>query len=432
MVKLAVNGGEPVRRDLFPVYKTIGEEEKLATLRVLESGNLSQFLGAWHGDFYGGPAVREFESCWKETFSCRHAVSVNSATSGLITAVGACCIEPGDEVIVSPYTMTASAMAPVFYGAVPVFADIDDHNFGLCPRSIEERITTRTKAIIVVHIFGNPAKMDEIMSVARRHRLKVIEDCAQSPLALYKGRACGTIGDIGVFSLNYHKHIHTGEGGVVTTNDDDLAERCQLIRNHGEAVVEGKGVEQLSNTHGQNYRLTELQAAIGIEQLKKLPRLLDIRLSNAAYLAKRLQRISGLVPPKVESDCRHVYYIQPLKFDRQAIGIPRDTFVNAIRAELPSAVMRETTPLISAGYVKPLYLQPFFQRRATLCSFNCPRYQGKCSYDRGLCPVAERMHFQELITHEYIRPGMTQSDLDDVVLAFEKVTENAAELRSLQ
>ena len=431
-MKLAINGGKPVRRELFPVHNTIGEEEKGAALRVLESGNLSQFLAAWHPDFYGGPAIREFESCWKEMFSCRHAVSVNSATSGLIAAVGACCIEPGDEVIVSPYTMSASAIAPVFYGAVPVFADIDDRNFGLSPHSIEQRITARTKAIIVVHIFGNPAKMDEIMTLARRNKLKVIEDCAQSPLALHKGRACGTIGDIGVFSLNYHKHIHTGEGGVITTNDDDLAERCQLIRNHGEAVVDDKGIQHLSNTHGQNYRLTELQAAVGIEQLKKLPQLLEIRLSNAAYLAKRLQCVPGLVLPEVESGCRHVYYTQALKFERMTVGIQRGTFVNAIRAELPSSVMREDTPVISAGYVKPIYLQPFFQRRASLCSFNCPRYQGQISYDRGLCPVAERMHFEELIIHEYMRPGMMERDLDDVARAFEKVADNVAELQSTQ
>jgi perosamine synthetase len=428
MPQLAINGGPPVRTKLFPPYNTIGEEEKAAVLRVMESGNLSQFLGAWHKDFFGGPEVCEFEKRWAEALSARYAVSVNSATSGLITAVGACGIQPGDEVIVSPYTMSAGAIAPIMYGGVPVFADIDEDNFGLDPKSVEACVTPRTRAILTVHIFGNPSKMDELMAIARRHDLRVIEDCAQAPLALYKGRPVGTIGDVGVFSLNYHKHIHTGEGGVITTNDEKLAERCHLIRNHGETAVEGKGVEDLLNTYGQNYRLTELQAAIGIEQLKKLPGLIEARLQNAAYLAERISTVPGLIPPMVEPGSRHVYYVQAFRFQEEALGISRDAFVNAVKAEVPSAVLREDTPLIGAGYVKPLYLQPLYQRRAVACSFNCPKYRGEASYRSGLCPVAERMHFKELLTHEYMRPSMTRADLDDVVLAFRKVAENVHEL----
>jgi perosamine synthetase len=430
MKKLAVNGGVPVRTKLFPAYNTIGEEEKKAALRVLESGNLSQFLGAWHKDFYGGPEVRAFEASWSEVFECKHAISVNSNTSGLIAAIGACGIQPGDEVIVSPYTMSASALAPILYGGVPVFADIDENNFGLCPKSVASKITSRTKAILVVHIFGNPAKMDEIMEIARQHNLKVIEDCAQAPLAEYKGRKVGTIGDLGVFSLNYHKHIHTGEGGVITTNDDVLAEKCQLIRNHGEVVAEAKGVADFTNTHGQNYRLTELQAAIGVSQLRKLPSLIKQRLDNAEYLRKRLSAIDGLTPPWVDEQSSHVYYVQAFKFDRKVLLVDRNRFINAIKAEIPSAVLREDTPLIGAGYVRPLYLQPLYQKRSAACSFNCPKYQGEVSYEKGLCPVAERMHFEELFTHEFMRPGMTSEDLDDVIWAFEKVSANAHELCS--
>jgi len=429
MKKLAINGGSPVRTKLFPAYNTIGEEEKAAALRVLDSGNLSQFLGAWHKDFFGGPEVREFEERWSEAFNCKHSISVNSNTSGLITAIGACGIQPGDEVIVSPYTMSASALAPILYGGVPVFADIDEDNFGLCPISVASKITPRTKAILVVHIFGNPAKMDEIMEIARRHNLKVIEDCAQAPLAEYKGRKVGTIGDLGVFSLNYHKHIHTGEGGVITTNDDFLAERCQLIRNHGEVAAEAKGVTDFTNTYGQNYRLTEIQAAIGTEQLKKLPGLLEQRLENADFLARKLGGLNGISAPRVEEGARHVYYVQPFKFSEAELGVHRNRFVEAIKAEIPSAVLREDTPLIGAGYVRPLYLQPLYQKRAATCSFNCPKYEGKVSYEKGLCPVTERMHFDELFTHEFMRPGMTKADLEDVVRAFEKVVENINELR---
>jgi len=429
MAKLAINGGTPIRTKLFPAYNTIGEEEKKAVMKVLDTGNLSQFLGAWHKDFYGGPTVQQFEKNWAIAFESKYAISVNSNTSGLFTAIGALGIKPGDEVIVSPYTMSASALAPIIYGAVPVFADIDYDNFGLSPESIEKCITRRTKAILVVHIFGNPAKMDEIMAIARKNNLYVIEDCAQAPMATYKNKFVGSFGDIGVFSLNYHKHIHTGEGGVIVTNNDNFAERSYLIRNHGENIIEPKGIKEAFNTHGFNFRMTEIEAAIGIEQLKKLPRLVDERIENINYFTKKLGEISGISPPVIESHSKHVFYQQAFKFNKKIVGIDRNTFVNAIKAEIPSAVLREDTPLIAAGYVKPLYLQPLYQQRATHCSFNCEKYKGSVDYSKGICPTAEKLHFEELFSHEYMRPGMNKTDLDDVVNAFHKVAENISELQ---
>ena len=430
MAKLAIKGGTPVRTKLFPAYNTIGEEEKKAVMKVLDSGNLSQFLGAWHKDFYGGPTVQEFEKNWATAFGSKYAISVNSNTSGLFTAIGACGIKAGDEVIVSPYSMSASALAPIIYGAVPIFADVDYDNFGLNPESVERCITPRTKAILVVHIFGNPAKMDEIMAIAKKHNLLVIEDCAQAPMAKYKNQYVGTIGDIGIFSLNYHKHIHTGEGGVMITNNDSLAERIYLIRNHGENIIEPKGVEDNFNAFGYNFRMTEMEAAVGIEQLKKLPYLIEERLENAAYIANALGKIKGLIPPVIESESIHVYYTQAFKFNKEEIGIDRNTFINAIKAEIPSAVLREDTPLIGAGYVKPLYLQPLYQKRLTHCSFNCEKYKGTVDYSKGICPTAEKLHFEELFSHEYMRPGMTKDDMNDVITAFHKVSENIDELKS--
>ncbi len=426
--KLAINGGSPVRTKLFPAYNTIGKEEKAAVRRVLDSGNLSQFLGAWSPDFFGGPEVRMFEENWCSAFGVNYAVSVNSNTSGLFAAMGAIGIQPGDEVIVSPYTMSASAIAPLVYGGIPVFADIDQDTFCMDPASIESRITPRTKAILVVHIFGHPADMEAIMTIAQKHNLVVVEDCAQAPMGKYKGRYVGTIGDLGVFSLNYHKHIHTGEGGVVITNNKHLAERVQYIRNHGENVMEILGVTDLTNMIGYNFRMTEIEAAIGSEQLKKLPALIEERLKNVEFLYEELGGLKGLSStPKVPSDSVHTYYLQPLKYDSAVHGVHRNLFVNAVKAEIPSAVLRETAPLLGAGYVKPLYLQPIYQQKAAW-AFSHPSYTGTVDYSRGICPVTERMHFEELITHEFMRPGMKTTDLKDVVKAFRKVVKNIQEL----
>lgn len=432
-MNLAIFGGEPVRARPFPAYNTIGEEEKRAVLEVLDTGVLSKFLGCWDPDFYGGPKVREFEREWSAVFGVKHSIAVNSATSGLYAAVGAAGIEPGDEVIVSPYTMCASATCAVIYGGVPVFADIDPDTFGLNPESIRSKITPRTRAIVVVHLMGHPADMDQILEVAAEHDLVVIEDCSQSPMATYRGRYAGTIGHLGIFSLNYHKHVHTGEGGIVTTNDDELAERLQLIRNHGEAVVEAKGARNLVNTVGFNFRMTEIEAAIGIGQLKKLPGVIAPRVRNAEYVAEHLGKLPGIVPPLVKPGCTHVYYVQPFKFDQTAVGVSRDRFIEAVRAELPVTELRETDgPLVSCGYVKPVYYQPMYQNLIAFGSsgypFRGPHYQGRVDYRPGLCPVAEEMHFQKLFSHELMRPPMTKDDLNDVIGAFHKVYEKRHEL----
>lgn len=431
MSELALLGGNPVRTKLFDAYNTIGAEEKRAAAEVLETGNLSQFIGAWHPDFLGGPKVRAFEEAWADFCQAKYAVAVNSNTSGLFAAVGAAGLQPGDEVVVSPYSMSASAIAPVMYGAVPIFADIDEDIFCISPESFEKVITPRTKAIIVVHIFGHPADMDGIMRVARKHGILVIEDCAQVPGALYQGRPLGTFGHMGVYSLNYHKHIHTGEGGIVVTNEEGISQRLQLIRNHGENAMLPMGLTgNLLNTWGQNLRMPEIEAAIGLEQLKKLPALISARIERATDFSRRLKSYSGLTPPLVRPEAKHVYYSHAVKFDSSAVGIHRNTFVKALSAEIPSAKLRETTPLIGAGYVRPLYLLPFFQSRLSQCSFNCPRYEGQVSYASGICPVTERMHNTELFGHEFIRPSMSSEDIDDVFRAIDKVYSNLTSLKA--
>ncbi len=434
MSTLALFGGKPVRSKLFPAYKVIGEEEKAAAARVIESGVLSRYIGAHHKDFLGGPEVRALEEEWAAAYDAKHAVAVNSATSGLYGAVGAAGAGPGDEVIVSPYTMMASVTAAVVFNAVPVFADIDPQTYCLDPQSILRRITPRTKAIVVVHLFGQSADMDPIMEMAEEHGLVVIEDCAQSPFASYKGRPVGTLGHMGVFSLNYHKHIHSGEGGVVTTNDGRFAERLQLIRNHAEAVVGGRGTADLVNMVGFNFRMGEIEAAIARRQLAKGNGLIEQRRQNIAYLESRLEGIEGLSMPKVADANHHVYYLHAITYDAKAAGVERSLFVDALKAELPATELREGEgPLIGGGYVRPIYLEPMFQERTAFgdlhCPFACPHYKGRVEYLKGMCPNVEKAHFETLITHELMRPPMTEGDLDDVAAAFDKVAGAMGELR---
>ncbi len=432
MNKLAIRGGEKLRHEPFPAYNTIGVEEEEAALRVLRSGKLSTYLGTWHDDFYGGTEVQALEREWERFFKVKHAISVNSATSGLYAAVGAAGIGPGDEVIVSAYTMSASATAALVYGAIPVFADIEEEYYCLDVRSIEAKITPKTKAIIVVDIFGQVYDVEAINALAKEHNLIVIEDAAQAPGAMYKDKFAGTLGDMGVFSLNYHKHIHSGEGGIIVTDDDGLADRLRLIRNHAEAVLSARGIksrDELVNMIGFNYRMTEIEAAIAREQLKKLPQLLEERIKNTDYLNEKLATIPCIRQTRVRPQSKHVYYVHVLQFDESAAGMHRNTFIDAVKAELPNTLLREESAvLLSYGYVKPLYLQPLYQERVGFGDTGFPFNQSTVQYTKGLCPVTEKMHNDLLISHEFMRPGMSHKDMDDVILAFEKVWNNKEEL----
>lgn len=436
MAKLAILGGEKIRKKLFPAYNVLDGNEINAVTEVIKSEILSKYLGAWHEDFYGGEQVRALEEEWQTYFGVKHAIAVNSATSGLYCAVGAIGVGPGDEVIVSPYTMCASATAALIYNAVPVFADIEKDYFCLDYESIESRITERTKAIIVVDIFGQPYDRKRINAIAKKHNIIVIEDAAQAPFAKYDSKFAGTLGDIGVYSFNYHKHIHCGEGGMIVTDNDELAENMRLIRNHAEAVVGDKGYSTLVNMIGFNYRMTEINAAIIRSQLKKLEILIIERRNNVSYIENKLKEIPCLEMPKLRPNTEHAYYLHALKYDEHIAGIPRKLFVDAVRAELMPIEKRESEGIkVSEGYVKPLYLLPLYQQKVAYgkeeigCPFKCPVYKGKINYEKGICPNCEMMYEKKLIIHELMKPGMTKSDLDDAADAFIKVWENIEALR---
>lgn len=408
---------EKIRSKPFPPYNPIGKEEQEAALNVVKTGILSDFIGRDCEKFLGGRHVIQFEKAWAEYHLVEHAVAFNSATSALIAAIGALGILPGDEVLVIGYSMCISATAPLFYDAIPIFIDIEPDYYCMDPACIEERITKRTRAILTVDLFGQSSDMNRINSIAKKHGLKVICDASHVPGCRYNGGFAGTFGDIGVYSLNQHKIIHCGEGGIAVSNDEELTTRLRLIRNHAEAVIGDMGYADLRNMLGANFRMPEIEAAIAAEQLKKLPGLINYRRELANYLTERLSKIEFLAPPAVREESDHVYYLYPIRYNSELTGIDRQTYVRNINY-LGIPLYR-----LSEGYVKPLYLEPLFATKEQFKAgfpYSLLKNEEQPDYAPGICPVMERLYSREMIVTAFTYPPLTRSDMDEIARAFDR------------
>ena len=307
--ELAILGGEPIRNKAYSEHTTmIDSEEEDAVIGILRSQHLSGFSARPGERFLGGKAVQSFEGSLCEIFKSPYAVTFNSATSGLHAAIYASDIGQGDEVITSPFTMSATASSILMCHATPVFCDIEDETYGIDPDLIESFITPKTKGILTVNIFGHGSSLSKLRDIADKHNLMLIEDSAQAPLVEYESKLCGHYGDIGVFSLNYHKAIQTGEGGFAISKDENLIDRMRFLRNHGEVVIGPADRLDMGDIIGYNYRMTEIEAAIGSAQLRKLRTLNDIRLTLAKELNERLREIDFLTPPTIRENCDHGGY----------------------------------------------------------------------------------------------------------------------------
>ncbi len=423
----ALLGGTPVRSAPEPVYNMIGDGEIAAATEVMKSGVLSGFIGRGGPNFLGGDRVKALEARLASFFGCSHAVSVNSATSALHAAVYAMLLEPGDEVIVSPYTMSATASSILFCGGVPVFADIEPDTFGLDPAAVEAAITPRTRGIMAVNIFGHPCRLEELRAIADRHGLFLAEDSAQAPGAMYKGRKAGTIGDAGVLSFNRHKTLQCGEGGALLTNRQDVAMRAALLRNHGEVCVDDLGITDIVNTAGLNFRMTEIEAAIADVQFSRIEELTEPRVKLARRLSVNLATIPGVTPPKVADDCTHAYYVYCPKVDEAVTGVSRDIFAKALTAEgFPTR----------AGYLRPIYLEPLYQRQICFGKsgfpFSANPRNALLDYRKGSCPVTERVQDHELLMLNCVYQPYSLEDMDKVAEAFRKIIAHADRLIALQ
>ncbi len=403
----AILGGKPEITKPFPKYNTIGKDEIYSVNQILKSGELSGFVAGNSSAFYGGKWVKKLESEFCKVYKVKHAIAVNSATSGLYSMVMSMNIEPGDEVITSPYTMHATASSILQAGGVPIFADIESDYYSLDPLSVENKINKRTKGILAVNIFGHAAKLDVLKKIAKKYNLWLCEDNSQAPSAVYMNRFTGTYGDASVFSFNRHKTMQSGEGGVVITNNSKIAKKIQLVRNHGEAVVSDFKVSDIVNTIGQNLRMTEMEAAVAYHQFKKLGKLNKQRILLANRLTKNLNSLKCIETPKISKNSTHVYYFYVMKYDEKKAGLKKSKFIKAINAE--GYYMRE-------GYIKPLYLEPIFKKKIVFGKKGFPFTSNinnkNLKYKKGDCPNCEYLNSQRVILTNLIYPPITTKQID--------------------
>lgn len=444
MTELAILGGTPVRKTPFSSSVVVDEQEWQCIKEVFEKKEFSRFMGsptkdidkllvmtsveaeAYLGQYFtflGGDMIRKFEAEFSRMFQTPYAMTINSATSGLSAALGAANIGPGDEVITTAISFNATALSILLFNSIPVFADVNIKTFCLDPHEVEKAITSRTKAILVVHLLGKPADMDAIMEIARRHKLLVIEDAAQAIGTKYNGKYVGTIGDIGIFSFQETKNITTGEGGMVVTGNPEFARKVRLIRNHGESIPDMSwDAGSLINIVGMNFRMTELTAALGIAQLAKLDENNRVRTENALYLADKLKEIPGLTVPDYEKG--DVPHVLAMLYDVEVTGVERQKILASLRAEgIP----------VGSGYLKTMYENPLFMKKIAYgkdhCPWSCHLYNYDREYKSGDCPVAESLLREKFIWFYHISRPNTVKDMDSVAKAFVKVFENLETLK---
>lgn len=317
----------------------IGEEEIEAVVKVMKSGVLTDGLGA-------GPMVTRFEEAFAEVMQAKHAIAVNTGTSALHLAISAAEIKENDEVILPSFTFVATAEAIVIAGARPVFVDIDPETYNISPAKIEEVITKNTKAIIPVDLYGLPAEMELVREIADKYGLTIIEDAAQAHGAAYKGKPPGAFADTACWSFYASKNMTTGEGGMVTTNNDEIVEKIRFMRSHGEKE------KYKSIMLGHNYHMSELHAAIGCVQLKKLPRFSEERSRNSTRLSTRLKKLERLQLPREPKDAKHSWYLYTARL-RDSQTNERDAMVNALQQKGIGAAVY---------YANPIHLMPYYRK----------------------------------------------------------------------
>jgi len=381
----------PVRDRFLPFHQpSIDGEEIQEVVDTLKSGWITT-----------GPKTKLFEKKFQEYIGCKYAIAVSSCTAGLHLALVAAGVGQGDEVITTPYTFATTGEVIIQIGAKPVFVDIEEDGFNIDVTKIPEAITPETKAIIPVHFAGEPCDMDEIMKIAQENNLFVIEDAAHAVGAEYKGKKIGNIGDVTVFSFYATKNLTTGEGGMVTTNNDELAEKIRLLSLHGISkdawkryTAEGSWYYEILYA-GYKYNMTDIQASLGIHQLNKLEKFLSIRQKYAQRYSSAFADISEIKTPPVNHHVRHAWHLYVIRLNSASLSIDRKQFIEALKAE----------NIGSSVHFIPLHLHPYYKK--------------KYGYKQGDYPNSEQVYSRVISLPLF--PKMADADLEDVIKAVKKV-----------
>ncbi len=409
MTNLAINGGPKACDYKWPKWPIWDETDKKALIEVLESG-----------EWWYGKKVREFEEKFAAFQDAKFGVTASSGTTALEAALLALGVGAGDEVIVPPYTFMATASAVLRINAIPIFADIDGNTLCIDPDDVERKITDKTKAIIPVHLAGYVADMDRLNEIAKKHDLSVLEDACHSWGSRWKGKGTGALGHCGVFSFQASKNLNSAEGGIILTNDEELAETCRSYTNCGR----GKGKPWYEHyLLGSNLRLTEFQGALLLAQLSRLEEQTQIRETNAGILNEGLRNIPGIIT--IENDpriTRRAYHLYPFRVDLKKLGIKCDKFIDALKAEGLSC---------GKGYDRPLYKNPLFQRKGEgpeFCPMSCPYYGGEIDYSKVSCTVCEQVVEDTLWIYHSVLLAEAKA-MHMIIDAVKKICDNVAELK---
>ncbi|TKJ28406.1 MAG: UDP-4-amino-4,6-dideoxy-N-acetyl-beta-L-altrosamine transaminase [Chloroflexi bacterium B3_Chlor] len=375
---------------LPPLAPCLGDEEYNEVLDTLKSGWITM-----------GPKTRRFEELFAEYVRSSHAIAVSSCTAGLHLALVAGKIGPGDEVVTTPLTFCSTANVVVHQGATPILADVRPDTFNIDPDEIRKKITPRTKAIIPVHLGGQPCEMDEIRAIAEEHGLLVIEDAAHATGAEYKDRIVGTISDVTVFSFYATKNLTTGEGGMITTEDAELAEKMRILRLHGISSDAWKRYSDRGSWYyevlfpGYKYNMTDIQASLGIHQLAKQEKFLEVRQRYAEMYTDAFRDLPEIATPAVKNHVRHAWHLYIICLDSEHLTIDRGQFVEALRKK----------NIGTSVHFIPLHLHPYYKERF--------------GFSKGDFPVAETIY--DRIVSLPLYPRMSERDVEDVIRAVRKV-----------
>lgn len=412
--KLAILGGQPVRSNkVWPAWPYVDEKMVEAITKTARSG-------IWCRIQSESGTVPTFEKEYAILMDTKFSLGTGSGTQALNTCVEALGIGPGDEVITSPYTDMGTISSIITSRALPVMADLDPESFQLDPNDVEKRITKNTKALMPIHIMGQPCDMDRIMAISNKHNLKVIEDACQAHLGEFRGKKLGTIGDVGCFSFQTSKTISCGEGGAIIGNNEELMDKCYTVQNHGTSR-KGK-----SETIGAKYRMNEFEGAILLAQLEGVKDRFALRNKNANYLTSKLKNFPGLVPQKLyEGTDSGSFYLYTMSYKKEHFNnVSRDTFLKALAAEGVSM----------SGYIKNgLHKEPWVDH-----ILNLKVYQKMYSPERLkeykeqlACPKCDQV-CNDMVMLWASGPLLgTQADMDDIINAIMKVHANRDQLKNI-